>query len=73
MSLSGSATLKEAATRCGCTHEEVARFGKSLQALSLHQATRINPFAFADTAGLAPETAVDIFVHGANLGLFDLE
>ena len=73
MSLSGSATLKEAGTRCGCTHEEVARFGESLQALSLHQATRINPFAFADAAGLAPETAVDIFVHGANLGLFDLE
>ena len=73
MSLAGSATLKEAATLSGCTDEELARFGESLRALSLHQATRINPFAFAEAAGLASETAVDIFVHGAKLGLFDLE
>ncbi len=34
---------------------------------------RINPFEFAEAAGVGAETALDLFVHGAKLGLFDLE
>ncbi len=73
MSLSGSATLKQAAQRSGCSDDELDLFATGLQALSLREAARINPFAFATTAGLATDTATDLFVHGAKLGLFDLE
>ena len=34
---------------------------------------RINPFEFAEAAGIGAETALDLFVHGAKLGMFDLE
>jgi len=68
-----SATLEAAATRCGCDDEVLSRFAGHLQTLPLDQAARINPFAFAEDAGIAPAMAIDLFVHGAKLGVFDLE
>lgn len=67
------ALLSQAAARCGCGEHELQRFSRSLEALPLYQAARINPFTFAETAGIQQETALDLFVHGAKLGLFDLE
>ena len=67
------ATLEAAAARSGCDSDELSRFAQHLQALKSHQAARINPFGFAEAAGVGSETALDLFVHGAKLGLFDLE
>ncbi len=66
-------TLAAAAALCGCDDDELSRFAQHLRALPLYQAARINPFTFAESAGIGPEMAVDLFVHGAKLGLFDLE
>lgn len=73
MTHSISATLEAAAARCGCGAEELSRFIRHLQALPLHHAARINPFAFAEDSGIGSELALDLFVHGAKLGAFDLE
>lgn len=73
MTMSVSATLKTAAARCGCSNEDLSRFARHLQALPMHEAARINPFTFAEAAGIGSEPAIDLFVHGAKLGLFDLE
>ena len=73
MTKSVSATLEAAAARCGCDDGELTRFAQHLQALPSYQAARINPFAFAEAAGISSERALDLFVHGARLGLFDLE
>lgn len=73
MTQSVTATLEAAAARCGCDDEALRRFARHLQALPPYQAARINPFAFADAAGIGAESALDLFVHGAKLGLFDLE
>jgi len=73
MTQSIPATLQAAADRSGCSIEELSRFAGHLHALSPYQAARINPFDFAKSAAIGSETAVDLFVHGAKLGLFDLE
>lgn len=73
MTQSVPAILKTAAARCGCDDAELGRFAGHLQALPAYLAARINPYAFAEAAGVAPERALDLFVHGAKLGLFDLE
>ncbi len=73
MTQSIPATLEAAAARCGCDDDDLSRFARHLQALPLYQAARINPFAFAEAAGIGSEKALDLFVHGAKLGLFDLE
>jgi len=73
MTQSVSAILETAAMRGACDSVELARFDQHLRLLSRSQAARINPFEFADAAGISSETAVDLFVHGAKLGLFDLE
>ncbi len=73
MTQSIPATLEAAAARCGCDDDELSRFARHLQTLPLYQAARINPFAFAEAAGIGSELALDLFVHGAKLGLFDLE
>ncbi len=67
------ATLEAAAARSACDRVELDRFAQHLLALSPYRAARINPFEFADGAGIGSETALDLFVHGAKLGLFDLE
>ncbi|MEM7021606.1 MAG: DUF5939 domain-containing protein [Pseudomonadota bacterium] len=67
------ATLEAAAARCGYTDAELTRFAEHLQALAPYQAARINPFSFAESAGIPSERAIDLFVHGARLGVFDLE
>ena len=61
MSLSGSETLKSAAAICGCSDDDLARFSEHLQALTVHEAARINPFAFAESTGIAFETTLDVF------------
>jgi class 3 adenylate cyclase len=66
-------TLDVAAARCGCSSGELSRFATHLNDLPVHKAARINPFEFAQAAGTDPERSVDLFVHGAKLGLFDLE
>ncbi len=73
MTQSVAATLEAAAARYSCSDAELDRFARHLQALPAYQAARINPFAFAEAAGIGVETAIDLFVHGAKLGLFDLE
>lgn len=65
--------LTEAAARCGCSEGALQRFSQGLQSLPLYKAARINPFSFAEAAGIETETALDLFVHGAKLGVFDLE
>lgn len=67
------ASLKEAAARSACDGDALRRFARHLQALPPYRAARINPFEFADAAGIGSEAALDLFVHGAKLGLFDLE
>ncbi|WP_282610081.1 adenylate/guanylate cyclase domain-containing protein [Pelagibius sp. Alg239-R121] len=73
MAQSVPATLEAAAARISCNTQELSRFSQHLQALPPYLAARINPFEFADAAGVGAETALDLFVHGAKLGLFDLE
>ncbi len=73
MTQSAPVILEAAAARCGCSENELSRFAGHLQKLPLYQAARINPFAFAEAAGISTERAIDLFVHGAKLGLFDLE
>lgn len=65
--------LEAAAARSGCGHHDLDRFAGHLENLAPYRAARINPFEFAEEAGMEPETAVDLFVHGAKLGVFDLE
>lgn len=73
MTQSVSAILDAAAARIACDSDQLGRFGRFLCALPPREAARINPFEFADAAGINSETALDLFVHGAKLGLFDLE
>jgi len=65
--------LQAAAASCGCDDDTLGRFARHLAELPHYQAARINPFAFAEAARIGSETALDLFVHGAKLGLFDLE
>lgn len=67
------ANLEAAAARGACDRKDLERFARHLGALPVHQAARINPFAFAEAAGIGSETALDLFVHGTKLGVFDLE
>ncbi len=73
MSTSWSATLDMAAARCGYDSGELKRFREHLNDLPLPGAARINPFDFAEAAETDPDRTLDLFVHGAKLGLFDLE
>ncbi len=73
MSQSVPSALEAAAARSDCDSDALGRFARHLQALPPVPAARINPFQFADAAGVDAETALDLFVHGAKLGLFDLE
>lgn len=65
--------LRAAAARCGCGADALDRFSSHLFALPAYQAARINPYTFAEAAGIGPDLALDLFVHGTKLGLFDLE
>ena len=65
--------LGAVAARSGCDSDTLGRFAQHLQSLESQKAARINPFEFAEAAEIGSETALDIFVHGAKLGLFDLE
>ena len=73
MTQSVPAALKAVAAHSACNNEELGRFSRHLQALPSCRAARINPFEFADAAGIDAEAALDLFIHGAKLGLFDLE
>ena len=73
MTRSVPAALEAAAARSACDGDELGRFARHLQALPPYRAARINPFEFADAAGIGSETVLNLFVHGAKLGLFDLE
>ena len=68
-----STTLETAAARCGYGAEALKRFDQHLHSLSASRAARINPYEFADSARIDREQTVDLFVHCAKLGLFDLE
>jgi class 3 adenylate cyclase len=73
MTQSLEASLEAAAARSGCDADTLSRFAGHLQSLAALQAARINPYAFAEEAGIDAEQALDLFVHGAKLGVFDLE
>ncbi|MGI9354105.1 MAG: DUF5939 domain-containing protein, partial [Rhizobiaceae bacterium] len=49
------------------------KFATHLESLPLYRAARINPFSFAESAGVESDKTLDLFIHGAKLGLFDLE
>jgi uncharacterized protein DUF5939 len=49
----------------------VERFGEILEKLEDWDLLRINPLRFAEEHGFNPSEAVDLFVHGAKIGLFD--
>src|SRR5690554_6531029 len=51
--------------------ESVGRFGEALRRLSAWDTLRINPFVFAEEHGFEAAEAVELFVHGAKVGLFD--
>ncbi len=65
--------LRAAAAKCGCPDGTLSQFTEHLLGLPPHKAARINPFTFAEEAGVPADLAVDLFVHGAKLGAFDLE
>ena len=73
MTQSVESILEAAAARSGCDADVLNRFAGHLVALPAFQAARINPFTFAEAAGVGAEQAIDLFVHGAKLGVFDLE
>ena len=73
MALTVSAVLDTAAAQCGCSKEDLGRFSEHLEALPAIEAARINPFTFAEAAGIGRERALDLFVLGTKSGLFDLE
>lgn len=66
-------TLAGIAAQTGCGDVALGRFVDHLQGLPPYRAARINPFEFADAAGLDSETALDLFVRGSKHGVFDLE
>ncbi len=49
----------------------VTKLGEILKELDDWGLLRINPLRFADEHGLNPSETVDLFVHGAKIGLFD--
>ncbi len=51
--------------------DSVAKFGEILKGLDDWELLRINPLRFAEGHGFNPKKAVDLFVHGAKIGLFD--
>jgi class 3 adenylate cyclase len=51
---------------------EVDRFGRALASADAWALFRINPLHFAERENFDPQMAVDLFVRGAKVGLFDL-
>ena len=51
---------------------EVDRFGRALDAKEDWALFRINPVCFAEREGFDEQVALDLFVHGVKVGLFDL-
>ncbi|HWN99088.1 MAG TPA: DUF5939 domain-containing protein [Blastocatellia bacterium] len=52
--------------------ETVTAVGKILEGLSTWDLFRINPLQFAEEYGFQNSEIIDLFVHGAKIGLFDL-
>lgn len=73
MSSTLSAALKPSAIQCGCSGHDLDRFAQHLGGMQPLEATRINPFVFAENAGLDPHQAMNLFVLGTKQGIFDLE
>ncbi len=68
-----TAVLESSAEKCGCGDKDLNRFAEHLRTMPAAEAARINPFSFAETAGVNPDRALDLFVLGAKAGVFDLE
>ncbi|MEX0286112.1 MAG: DUF5939 domain-containing protein [Paracoccaceae bacterium] len=68
-----TSALEQPALGLGHNTTDVARFVDHLLSLPDHEAARINPFNFAERAGLQPDTAINLFVLGTRQGFFDLE
>jgi class 3 adenylate cyclase len=51
---------------------EIERFGGALRSGRDWDLFRINPLSFAERHSFEPRMAVDLFVHGVKIGLFDL-
>lgn len=51
--------------------DRAAKFGEILKELDDWDLLRINPLRFAEEHGFSPLETVDLFVHGAKIGLFD--
>lgn len=52
--------------------EVVARFAARLRSCEDWQLSSINPLAFGEEAGISARAAVDLFVSGVHVGLFEL-
>jgi class 3 adenylate cyclase len=55
----------------GIKSDTVARLGEVLKGLGDWDLLRINPLRFAEEHGFNQSEAMDLFVHGAKIGLFD--
>ncbi|HRZ86417.1 MAG TPA: DUF5939 domain-containing protein [bacterium] len=53
--------------------DNVEKLGRILESLDRWGLYRINPLRFAAEHGFEPVAAIDLFVRGAKIGLFDLE
>lgn len=51
--------------------DTVNQFGKVLKGLNDWELLRINPLQFASAHGFAVSEMIDLFIHGAKVGLFD--
>ena len=51
--------------------DSVERFGDALRSLGAWDRLRMNPYRFAAAHGMPEAEAVELFVHGAKVGLFD--
>jgi len=56
----------------GIEEKQVARFSKIIDGLDKWQLFRVNPYHFAKEHGFCERDGVDLFLHSARLGYFDL-
>ena len=73
MNAADNPNLKRIAETCHLDRNELDAFLSHLAGLSPDRAARINPFEFASEAKIGSAKTIDMFIHGAKAGVFDLE
>lgn len=64
--------LEELYALRGATDEDLERFGALLETLSDEALFRINPLSFAARHAISAKVAIDLFLYGVYIGLFDI-